>query len=36
MGQIDFIRGLIGETLSLEPNLGLIENIGVKPLGEKL
>jgi hypothetical protein len=29
MGQINYIRGLIGETLSLEPNLGLIENIEI-------
>ena len=29
MGQINYIRGLIGETLSLEPNFSLIENLEI-------
>jgi hypothetical protein len=29
MGQINFIRGLIGEKLSLGPNLSLIEKIEI-------
>jgi hypothetical protein len=34
MGQINFIEGLIGEKISWEPNLGLIENI--KILGDQM
>ena len=34
MGQINFIRGLIGEKLSLGHNLGLIENIEI--LGDQI
>jgi len=29
MSQINFIRGLIDEKLSLKPNLSLIEKIGI-------